>query len=242
MPRPTVAVRELRRGPVYDGRPGWGWRLSPYGDPGGDADEETPVFIPVVSATGTPTCVLDVAGLTEGRSRCARSRSYPRNVGLDFLPLAAARPFLADQESLFPPPSISFRPLGVRVDRLRSVDRHRGRDGRGPRKQRNETMATIGTFTSTGNGFTGTIKTLNLNVKAKLVRVENSSDKGPHFRIFAAANVELGAAWQKTSNEGRDYLSVKLDDPSFPAPIYATLVEVEGEEGLQLIWSRPNRD
>lgn len=103
-------------------------------------------------------------------------------------------------------------------------------------------MATIGTFTSTGNGFSGAIKTLNLNVKAKLVRIENPSEKGPHFRIFAAANVELGAAWQKVSNEGRDYLSVKLDDPSFPAPIYATLIEVEGEEGLQLIWSRPNRD
>jgi uncharacterized protein (DUF736 family) len=54
--------------------------------------------------------------------------------------------------------------------------------------------------------------------------------------------VELGAAWQKVSAEGRDYLSVKLDDPSFPAPIYATLIEVEGEEALQLIWSRPNRD
>ena len=102
-------------------------------------------------------------------------------------------------------------------------------------------MATIGTFTSTANGFTGTIKTLNLNVKAKLVRIENPSDKGPHFRIFSG-NVELGAAWQKVSAEGRDYLSVKLDDPSFPAPIYATLIEVEGEEGLQLIWSRPNRD
>ncbi|MBC2775574.1 hypothetical protein H6M51_22170 [Rhizobium sp. AQ_MP] len=29
---------------------------------------------------------------------------------------------------------------------------------------------------------------------------------------------------------------------SFPAPIYATLTEVEGEEGYQLIWSRPSRD
>ncbi|MHC2374877.1 uncharacterized protein (DUF736 family) [Bradyrhizobium diazoefficiens] len=102
-------------------------------------------------------------------------------------------------------------------------------------------MATIGTFTSTGNGFSGAIKTLNLNVKAKLVRVENPSDKGPQFRVYSGS-VDLGAAWQKVSNEGRDYLSVKLDDPSFPAPIYATLIEVEGEEGLQLIWSRPNRD
>jgi uncharacterized protein (DUF736 family) len=103
-------------------------------------------------------------------------------------------------------------------------------------------MATIGTFTSNGNGFTGTVRTLALNAKAKLVRVENPSHKRPHFRIFAG-NVELGAAWQKTAKDTeRDYLSVKLDDPSFPAPIYATLIEVEGQQGLQLIWSRPNRD
>ncbi|TCQ16886.1 uncharacterized protein DUF736, partial [Rhizobium sp. PP-CC-3G-465] len=31
-------------------------------------------------------------------------------------------------------------------------------------------------------------------------------------------------------------------DPSFPAPIYATLIEVEGEDGYQLIWSRQSRD
>jgi len=104
-------------------------------------------------------------------------------------------------------------------------------------------MATIGTFTSTENGFTGSIRTLTLNVKARFQRVDNPSEKGPHFRIFAAGSVELGAGWQKHSEQtGRDYLSVKLDDPSFPAPIYATLVEVEGEDGLSLIWSRPNRD
>ncbi|MCJ8509699.1 DUF736 domain-containing protein [Rhizobium lemnae] len=103
-------------------------------------------------------------------------------------------------------------------------------------------MATIGTFTSTENGFTGSIRTLTLNVKARIARVENPSDKGPQFRIFAGS-VELGAAWQKRSSESdRDYLSVKIDDPSLPAPIYATLTAVEGEDGYQLIWSRPNRD
>ncbi|MEO9611610.1 MAG: DUF736 domain-containing protein [Nitratireductor sp.] len=101
-------------------------------------------------------------------------------------------------------------------------------------------MANIGTFATTKNGFTGQIKTLALNVKARFERVENPSDNGPQFRIFSGA-VELGAAWQKQAKgTERDYLSVKLDDPSFPAPIYATLVEVEGEEGMQLIWSRPN--
>jgi uncharacterized protein (DUF736 family) len=102
-------------------------------------------------------------------------------------------------------------------------------------------MATIGNFTSNGSGFIGTVKTLSLNVKAKLVPVERASEKGPDFRILAG-NVEFGAAWKKTSERDRDYLSIKLDDPSFPAPIYATLIEVEGEEGLSLIWSRPNRD
>ncbi|WP_428156685.1 DUF736 family protein [Brevundimonas sp.] len=32
----------------------------------------------------------------------------------------------------------------------------------------------------------------------------------------------------------RDYLSVKLDDPSFPAPIYASRNEVT--DGVSLIW------
>lgn len=48
-------------------------------------------------------------------------------------------------------------------------------------------MATIGTFTSNANGFAGTIKTLNLNVKARIERVEHPSDKGPQFRIFSGA-------------------------------------------------------
>lgn len=102
-------------------------------------------------------------------------------------------------------------------------------------------MATIGSFTASGNGFNGTIRTLNLNVKATVRAVERSSEKGPDFRILAGT-VEFGAAWKKTSNEGRDYLSIKLDDPSFPAPIYATLIEVENEEYFSLIWSRQNRD
>ena len=129
----------------------------------------------------------------------------------------------------------------MRADRSRSLRQpSRPRWARPETSKRNRTLAHIGTFTTTKNGFTGQIKTLALNVKARFERVENPSDNGPQFRIFSGA-VELGAAWQKQAKgTERDYLSVKLDDPSFPAPIYATLVEVEGEEGMQLIWSRPN--
>jgi uncharacterized protein (DUF736 family) len=103
-------------------------------------------------------------------------------------------------------------------------------------------MATIGTFTKTDSGYTGSVKTLTLNVKAKFVPAEGDNERGPDFRIFAGAT-EFGAAWKKTARETqREYLSVKLDDPSFPAPIYASLVEAEDGENQNLIWSRRNGD
>ena len=100
-------------------------------------------------------------------------------------------------------------------------------------------MATIGTFTKDDAGhYNGAIKTLTLDVKTATFRqVEKDSDKAPDFRIFAG-KTEFGAAWMKTSKEDRAYLSVKLDDPSFPAPIYASLVDAD--EGYSLIWSRPS--
>jgi len=98
-------------------------------------------------------------------------------------------------------------------------------------------MATIGTFTKTPDGFSGTIRTLNLNVKATIRTADKDSDKAPDFRIYAN-NVEFGAGWARTSREGRDYHSCKLDDPSFPAPIYASLVAAEDGETFNLIWSR----
>ncbi|MGY3547398.1 uncharacterized protein (DUF736 family) [Bradyrhizobium sp. USDA 4469] len=44
----------------------------------------------------------------------------------------------------------------------------------------------------------------------------------------------MGAAWSMHSEEGRDYLSLKLDDPSFNAPIYADLFDDEDGERSSL--------
>jgi uncharacterized protein (DUF736 family) len=42
---------------------------------------------------------------------------------------------------------------------------------------------------------------------------------------------------RSVSEAGRPYVSVSLDDPSFPATVYARLIE--GEDGTHdLIWSR----
>lgn len=98
-------------------------------------------------------------------------------------------------------------------------------------------MATIGTFTKTDNGFDGTIQTLGLKAtKVTVSSVEKSADTAPDFRIKAGA-VEIGAAWHRTSKGGNEYISVKLDDPSFAAPIYANLIEQQ-DKGFALIWSR----
>ena len=106
-------------------------------------------------------------------------------------------------------------------------------------------MANIGTFKKTGNEYVGEIVTL--SVQAQNVRVvpEDSTANGnaTSHRVFVG-RAEIGAAWSKRSAEGRDYLSLKLDDPSFTAPIYANLfddtVTEGGEETYSLIWSRPS--
>jgi uncharacterized protein (DUF736 family) len=100
-------------------------------------------------------------------------------------------------------------------------------------------MANIGTFTKTENGFVGEIVTLTFQAKnVRLVPEANgSNENAPSHRAYVG-RAEIGAAWSKRSGEGRDYLSVKLDDPSFNAPIYANLFDEEGGESYTLIWSR----
>jgi uncharacterized protein (DUF736 family) len=98
-------------------------------------------------------------------------------------------------------------------------------------------MANIGTFTAQNGGFTGTLRTLTLNVKVKLVPNEKISENAPDYRLQVVGGAEIGAAWKKTSQADRPYLSVVVDDPSFPAAIYARLLE--GEDGEHtLIWGR----
>ena len=81
-------------------------------------------------------------------------------------------------------------------------------------------MANIGTFTAQNDSYTGTVRTLTLNVKVKIVPNDKDSENAPDYRIVAG-NFEIGAAWKKIS--------------------YARLVE--GEDGAHnLIWSRSKGD
>ena len=97
-------------------------------------------------------------------------------------------------------------------------------------------------FKKSGNEFQGEIVTLSVQAKGVRIVPETSrtSDNAPSHRVFAG-KAEIGAAWSNRSSEGRDYLSVKLDDPSFTTPIYANLFDDEGGETFSLIWSRGRR-
>lgn len=100
-------------------------------------------------------------------------------------------------------------------------------------------MANIGTFKKTGNDYRGEIVTVMLQKKNVTIVAEepNDNENAPTHRVFVA-KAEIGAAWAKTSKEDRDYLSIKLDDPSFNAPIFASLFADEDGKTHNLIWSR----
>ena len=102
-------------------------------------------------------------------------------------------------------------------------------------------MANIGTFTAQNDSYTGTVRTLTLNVKVKFVPSDKASENAPDYRVVAGNGLEIGAAWKKLSKAERPYLSVTLDDPSFPATLYARLVEDE-DGAHNLIWSRSKGD
>jgi uncharacterized protein (DUF736 family) len=107
-----------------------------------------------------------------------------------------------------------------------------------PRKECD--MAKIGTFKKVSGEFRGQITTL--SVQAKSVRIapeKDPSGNAPSHRVFIG-DVEVGAAWEKQTQDKRPYLSVKLDDPSFTAPIFAQLFAGEGDEH-DLVWSRQTR-
>ncbi len=100
-------------------------------------------------------------------------------------------------------------------------------------------MANIGSFKKSGAEYQGEIVTLSLQTKGVRIvpELNRSSENAPSHRVFVG-RAEIGAAWSKRSSEGRDYLSLKLDDPSFNAPIFANLFDDEDAETFTLIWSR----
>ncbi|MEM0985580.1 MAG: DUF736 domain-containing protein [Pseudomonadota bacterium] len=100
-------------------------------------------------------------------------------------------------------------------------------------------MATIGTFSENDGAFTGTIRTMTINVKAQLVpNRDKASDGAPDYRLYAGGT-GLGAGWNQESKDGgRPYVAMKLDDPSFAEPVRAAFF-ANSEDGTGvMVWKR----
>ena len=100
-------------------------------------------------------------------------------------------------------------------------------------------MPVIGTFSAVKDGYAGTIRTLMVNSKVRIVANDRKEAEGaPDFRIMAGS-VEIGAAWRKTK-QGTDesYLRVRLDDPAWPHPIWGALLETTEAGVVRLVWRR----
>jgi uncharacterized protein (DUF736 family) len=102
-------------------------------------------------------------------------------------------------------------------------------------------MSVIGTFTpAKDGGWSGSIRTLTIDAKVRLVPNDNrDNDKAPAFRVFVGQS-RIGDAWEARSGgeSPKDYLRVRLDDPSLSEPISAALFPSEDGGTAQLVWSR----
>src|SRR3546814_14326386 len=91
-------------------------------------------------------------------------------------------------------------------------------------------MSVIGTFTpAKDGGWTGSIHTLTINTKVRLVPNDNrDNENAPVLRVFVGQS-RIGDAWAARSGGDRpkDYLRVRLANHSLPGPPSAALVQSE---------------
>ena len=101
-------------------------------------------------------------------------------------------------------------------------------------------MAQIGTFIRNSDGsYTGEIVTL--WIQAKNVRIEEVGSSLQDSTITHRVTVgraEIGFGQLTISEDGQSRLALTLDDPSFDAPINATLVDDPEKGRAVLLWSR----
>ena len=102
-------------------------------------------------------------------------------------------------------------------------------------------MSTIGHFTLVKDGgWTGTIRTLTINAKVRLVPNDNRDhENAPAYRMLIGYD-RIGDVWEAETTDGepRSYLRVRFDDPALPEPISAALFLDGDGSSAKLVWKR----
>ena len=100
-------------------------------------------------------------------------------------------------------------------------------------------MATIGTFTLDRDGsLKGQIKTLNLSAEVSMYP-SRATRKALPLTASTLARSSSARPGPRRPRRAAEHHQVRLDDPSFPAPIFANLVEHKDSGSFALIWNRP---
>ena len=102
----------------------------------------------------------------------------------------------------------------------------------------------IGSFFRTANGYEGIIETATLDIRISLVPVEpGGAEKAPDWRVHRGNDgdgPEIGAGWNENAERAGDYVSLRIDDPSFAQPIRAALFQNANDPASwSLRWNRP---
>lgn len=110
-------------------------------------------------------------------------------------------------------------------------------------------MAQIGLLTrNDDDSFDGTLEMKSYNDKVRMIPVaRKATDRAPDYRLYGRADngkrFDMGAAWVRTKTDGQGtYISLKIDFPELPAPVYATLGQAADQDDadvLAIIWNRP---
>lgn len=105
-------------------------------------------------------------------------------------------------------------------------------------------MSLIGQFSRTRTGYAGRIRTLAIAIDVVLVPAEHSdADNAPDYRIYLGSDedgAEVGAGWKRTGDKAGNYVSLLIDDPTFPQPIRANLFQsADDKSAWGLHWNRP---
>ena len=105
----------------------------------------------------------------------------------------------------------------------------------------------IGNFTydKQNGSYAGFIRTLTIaRESVVLTPLQSGAEKAPDYRVLQQTNLgplEIGAAWRRSSEKGKGYVSVVLDDPALPTPINAAMFLAADETTATLVWTRAAR-
>lgn len=100
-------------------------------------------------------------------------------------------------------------------------------------------MVIIGAFTKHGEIFSGRIRTLAVDLPSVQIipnRPNAATDTVCGYRVLAGP-FEI-ACGRRTGSIDREQFTLTLDDPSFPAPIQAHMIQLGDGTRWALVWLR----